>query len=121
MTVYDVIPTAEDLMAKAVSHDNELQAMLVQDVVQFLNSSKQYFERGLEVTFYPKPYRDNGEYSHYWMEHRQDVADDLNKKGYVTVVRGDSSGLFISLPKIEIESEEPVHKPRQPIKRSNDS
>ena len=113
MSIYDLIPSSADLMAKNVSRENELQAALVKDVAQFLNSSKQFFQRGLDATFYPERHRDNGEYEKYWLNNRQLIADNLNGKGFVTVIKEGSTGLFISLPRIEEPSN--TEKVRTPI------
>ena len=115
MSVYDLIPSAADLMSLNTSHDNELQATLAKDIAQFLNSSRVYFERGLEVVFYPKQLRDSGYYKKYWIEHHEEMVNNLTQKGYIANYREDSTGLFISLPKAQVEVVE--EKAREPINK----
>lgn len=116
MSIYDTIPTAESLLEEDSSHENELQAYLVKDVVKFLNNSRPFFKEGRSVVFYPTLLRDSGEYRNYWLAHYQNIVVNLTLKNYVTQYNAESGGLTVSVSRPQPIVEVSPDGTRTPIK-----
>lgn len=105
MSAYDVIPSAESLLAENIVNQNELQATLAKDVVKTLKASVALFRRGLPVIFYPTVMRDAGEYKRYWIEHHEEIMTNLSEKGYIVEYNEANAGMKITVSKVELASE----------------